>query len=201
MRLFEESKSCYFMMKTSKIIVYLILVFSSTCVYAAFPDVVVDEKATSTSALTLKQIYSRGRLNWKSAAADALSNLSNDKELAGEIRSQASSSTNFSELALKRICAIESRCSLEWAYSKAAYKGFFQMGADACKDVNMKMSEIDEKTEWRKSCEAGRKFLDLTWKRLSSAGAKLDHGKKESLTMIYLTHQLGSERVLNYSKT
>ena len=58
----------------------------------------------------------------------------------------------------------------------------------ACTDVNIKWDDINDATE----CKAGALFLALIWKRLTAKGATLTDGSKETLTLIYLTHQLGA---------
>ena len=181
----------YFSLRLALAIISVFL-FRVEIVLATIPDVVTDEKCTPDSPLMLKEIYGKGKANYKSAAEKAVKNLTDDAALAAELKVQAGLSKHFSELSLKRICAIESQCSLEFAYSKASYKGFFQMGEDACTDVDIPFQDIDEKTEWKKSCEAGRLFLDKNWDRLARAGATLTDGEKATLTLVYLTHQLGA---------
>jgi hypothetical protein len=159
---------------------------------AELPNVEEDKKSAATSALTLKAIWSLGKKNYGDAATKAVTNLAGNKDLADVLEVESKLSKNFSFLSLKRICAIESQCDLTFAYSKASYKGYFQMGKDACTDVGTKFTDIDEKSEWKKSCEAGRLFLDLNWKRLADKGASLTDGTMSTLTLIYLTHQLGA---------
>ena len=92
------------------------------------------------------------------AATKAVANLAADADLAAELKAQAAASKHLGELSLKRICAIESQCSLEFAYSKPAYKGFFQMGEVACKDLGIAIADIDEKTDGKRAAKRGEGF-------------------------------------------
>jgi hypothetical protein len=155
------------------------------------PDVLAQTTCNIGSPLTLKQIYDRGAANYKPAATDALSNLNNNVDLSTQLKAEASKAKHVSELTLRRIAAIESRCDLRYAYSKDNFKGYFQMGEQACKDVGLKLSHISDPSQWRNGCEAGRLYLDLNWDRLAGNGAVLRDGDKATLTALYLMHQQG----------
>jgi hypothetical protein len=161
--------------------------------FGDLPDVTGDNKSSDDAVLTLHQVHDKGSGNYKKAATDAATNLASNSDLAGELKSQAQSSTHLSELTLRRIAAIESRCDIKFAYSTTnpSFRGYFQMGKDACTDVGINFSDISDPSQWRKSCEAGRLYLDLNWKRLTDSGASLTDGDKATLTLLYLMHQQG----------
>jgi len=160
---------------------------------AALPDVLVDTKSEDTSPCTLRQIVELGNKNYKATGSTAAANLTTNKDLSATLGSESAASTKgISALTLKRIAAIESKCDLDLAYSKPKVKGYFQMSSDACTDVGIQFADIDDKAEWKKGCEAGRKFLDLNWQRIDKQGIPLVDGDQATLTALYLWHQQGS---------
>ena len=157
------------------------------------PDVDVDSKSAPNSPLALKEVAQRGRNNYKATGTAAAANLTANEELRMTLDAEAAKSQKgISGLTLRRIAAIESKCDLDLAYSKPLVRGYFQMNEAACTDVSIPFADIKEKTAWKKGCEAGRKFLDLNWKRLEDEGLTLSDGTKATLTVLYLWHQQGS---------
>jgi|GEM_PF-6095412 len=132
-----------------------------------------------------------GKATWSRMATIGAKNLESDSELKAELVRLGTESKVLTPLLLQRIAVVECRADRKLAYEKKSFKGVFQMGADACKEVDVKFEDIDEPGEWKAGAAAGVKYLELTWKRLEDKKIELDAESSETFLLLYLSHQQG----------
>jgi hypothetical protein len=132
---------------------------------------------------------------WSKPISTATQNLANDKELVAELAKAAKESKYFSEADYKVIVAIESQANRNVGTNPSGYKGLFQMGKVAAKDVGYDYSKLADPDEWKTNVAAGTKYLEKNAKDINGRGVPVT-----PLNM-YLAHQQGAKGTADMLRT
>ena len=162
------------------------------------PYLDAQDKAASTSPMTLVDICNAGTQRHEARATRALSQLESDRELRTALNEEGTlAGIALSGIDLARLAGFESSVNKSCVPDEKGRIGLFRLDATSCQDVKVAFEEVDEPEEWRKHVETGRKLYVRLSKSLLhhlSQDHDLGGGAIElSPFHLYLAHRTSAE--------